>query len=104
MSRIASLAAALVSSTLLLSALPAAAQGAGYYNATPVVAPTKVSMITGDTMWKCKDGVCSARKSASRDVIVCQQVVQRVGVLSTFSANGAVFDAANLAKCNARAK
>ena len=89
---------------LATSALFASAAGAGYYNATPVAAPAKPSLIAGSMMWKCDGGVCSAAKATSRDAIVCEQVVKRIGAVSTFSANGATFDEAALAKCNARAK
>jgi hypothetical protein len=89
---------------LAVSSLFASAAGAGYYAATPVTAPAKPSLIAGSMMWKCDGGVCSAPKATSRDAIVCEQVVKRVGALSTFSANGTSFDEAALAKCNARAK
>ena len=81
-----------------------AASAQGYYSATPAVAPAKSSVITGGMLWKCDGGACTAAKGNSRDGIVCEQVVKRVGVLTTFSANGAAFDTAALAKCNARAK
>ena len=89
---------------LAASSLFASAAGAGYYNAKPVAAPSKPSLIAGSMMWKCDGGVCSAAKATSRDAIVCEQVVKRLGAVSTFSANGAAFDEAALAKCNARAK
>ena len=89
---------------LAASGLFASAASAGYYNATPVAAPAKPSLIAGSMMWKCDGGVCSAAKATSRDAIVCEQVVKRLGAVSTFSANGAAFDEAALAKCNARAK
>ena len=89
---------------LAASSLFASAAGAGYYNAKPVAAPGKPSLIAGSMMWKCDGGVCSAAKATSRDAIVCEQVVKRLGAVSTFSANGAAFDEAALAKCNARAK
>ena len=60
--------------------------------------------MAGRTRWKCSDGVCSAGKSSDRPNIMCELVVQRVGELSSFTANGAAFEADALAKCNARAK
>ena len=103
MTRILSIAAALATSVLFLSATAGHAQSSNYYSATPVAAPSKTSVITSGTLWKCVDGVCGAQKSTQRDVIMCQLVVQRVGVLSDFSVAGTPFDAAALAKCNARA-
>ena len=87
------------------SMLFATAAGAqSYYSVTPAAAPTKASVITGGMLWKCDGGACTAGRGSSRDAIVCEQVVKRVGTLTNFSANGAAFDAAALAKCNARAK
>ncbi len=103
MTRILSVAAALATSVMLLSGTAGHAQSTGYYSATPVAAPTKTSVITSGTLWKCADGVCTAKKSTQRDVIMCQMVVQRVGALSAFSVAGAPLDADTLAKCNARA-
>ncbi|MEN2787721.1 hypothetical protein ACFOKI_00505 [Sphingomonas qilianensis] len=93
-----------VAAAIMAAALTASAAGAGYYNATPVAAPAKPNLIAGDLIWKCDGAVCSAAKSTSRDAIVCEQVVKRLGAVSTFTANGAAFDAAALAKCNTRAK
>ena len=89
---------------LAASGLFATATSAGYYNATPVTALAKPSVIAGDLLWKCDGAACSAPKTTSRDQIVCEQVVKHIGAVSTFSANGAAFDEAALAKCNARAK
>lgn len=105
MTRIVSFAAAIATSVMLLSATAGNAQPTGgYYNATPIAAPSKASVITSGTLWKCADGVCSAKKSTQRDTIMCQLVVQRVGELSAFTAGEAAFDADALAKCNARAR
>ncbi len=104
MTRIATFAAACASSILLLSATAGHAQTGGYYNATPVAAPAKASLITGGTLWHCNDGVCVADKAPMRDVILCQMVAREVGKLATFTVAGAPLDADTLAKCNARAK
>lgn len=103
MTRILTAAAALASSIMLLSATAGYAQTGGYYSATPATAPTKASVITQGTLWKCADGVCTAKKSTQRDIIMCQLVVQRVGALSAFTIGGAPLDAAALTKCNERA-
>lgn len=91
-------------SLLSIAACPAFAQGGGYYTATTAAKVTRTSMISRGTVWTCADGVCSAPKTADRPGTVCQLVVQRVGALSAFTANGAAFDDASLAKCNERAK
>ena len=104
MIRFASILSTCSVSLLALGAVPALAQGTGYYSATPTAKVTKTSMISRGTVWKCVDGICSAPKTADRPGTVCQLVVQRVGALSAFTANGAAFDESALAHCNARAK
>lgn len=103
MNRFLSFAAALATSVMLLGAT-AQAQTAPYYSATPVAAPSKASVITAGSLWKCADGVCSARESTQRDIIMCQMVVQRIGTLSAFAVKGIAFDEATLAKCNSNAR
>jgi len=101
MVRILSLVAALAVS---VAPVAAQAQAGGYYVATPVTAPTKASVITSGTLWKCAGGSCTAAKSTQRDLIMCQMVAQRVGALSAFNVAGAAMDEASLAKCNERAR
>ncbi|OYY91266.1 MAG: hypothetical protein B7Y45_04030 [Sphingomonas sp. 28-66-16] len=103
MTRLLAIAASFATSVLLLSATAGHAQTSGYYNATPATAPTKTSVITAGTLWKCGDGVCVANKSTQRDPIMCQMVVKRLGTLTAFSVGGTAFDADALAKCNAAA-
>ncbi len=106
MTRILTTAAALASSILVSSVLfatAAIAQTGGYYTATPATAPTKASVITQGTLWKCTDGVCSAPKATQRDSIMCELVAKRVGTLTTFTVAGAPLAAEALTKCNERA-
>ncbi|MBX9880744.1 MAG: hypothetical protein K2X73_02095 [Sphingomonas sp.] len=100
MTRLLSVAAAVAG---LMIAPAAFAQGGTYYNAVPVAAPAKNSVITSGTLWKCTGPACSAPKSTQRDAIMCQLVVQRIGALKSFSVNGQPFGAAELAECNSRA-
>lgn len=104
MIRIATVAAA--AAAMLAIAPATAAQGGprGYYAATPVTAPTKTSLVTRSTIWKCDAGTCTAAKANARDNIVCELVAREVGQLTAFRANGAEFDADALAKCNAKAR
>lgn len=107
MSRLIALVAAVATSAALLSATATPARAAGaseYYRAMPVAQPRKASVITRGTLWKCADGVCSAPRAGSRDAVVCELAVQRLGALSEFHVNGAAFDATQLERCNARAK
>ena len=103
MIRLAPLATAALS-LAALSPVAAFAQSGGHYAATAVEAPKKASFITQNTIWKCKDGVCTAPKTPTQDKVMCERAVQRIGALSAFSAGGTAFDAEALAACNARAK
>ena len=103
MNRFAPIAAAVLS---FVAVTPAAAlaQSGGYYAATALEAPKSASFVTANTIWKCKDGVCTAPRAPSQDKVMCQRAVARIGALSSFSVGGAAFDAAALEACNARAK
>jgi len=99
-----SLGSALVTSALLLAAAPGHAASTGYYAATPVAPPAAAKLVVRDTLWKCGEAGCAASaKSNSRAAIVCQALAGRVGALTAFRAGAEEFDAAALAKCNARA-
>ncbi len=87
---------------VMLAATPAMAEG--YYSAVPTTAPSRASIVTRSTVWKCADGACIAAKAGSRDAIICELLVREVGPVSRFAAAGTDFDAAALEKCNARAK
>ena len=82
----------------------ATAQGAGYYTATPVTAPSKASFMARETVWTARDVSYTARRGDDRDSVQCELVVRQAGKLSAFTAGGAAFDAAALDKCNAKAR
>ena len=98
--------AAAAAATLALTPATGFAQGSarGYYAATPTAAPSKTSLVTRSTVWKCGEGTCIAAKANARDNIVCELVAKEVGTLTAFRANGADFNAEALAACNAKAK
>lgn len=89
---------------LVLGAPAGIAQTARGYAATPASAPAKPSFVTRSTVWKCGAGICVAARADSRDTIVCELAARELGTLAAFRANGADFDAAALAKCNAKAR
>lgn len=91
-------------SLVALAPAPAMAQSGGYYAATAVEAPKKVGFVTQNTLWKCKDSVCSAPRTPTQDKVMCERAVARIGALSAFRAGANAFDAAALEACNARAK
>ena len=107
MSRLIAFVAAVATSAALLSATATPARAAApndYYRAVPVSAPKHTSVVARGTLWKCDDAGCAAPRAGSRDAVVCELAVQRLGALSEFRANGTVFDATALERCNARAR
>lgn len=103
MIRLLSLAA--VASAVLLTPIAAtAAETTAYYAATPVATPAQTTVITNGTVWKWNATSFTATKGPQREGIVCEMIAQRAGKLAAFNAAGQAFDAAALAKCNARAK
>lgn len=103
MIRTLSVAAALLTSTLVLGATASHAQS-GYYTATPAATPTKTSFVARETVWTWRDTAYTARKGDSRDAIQCELAAKQAGKLTAFTAGGTAFDAAALDKCNAKAK
>ncbi|RYD59589.1 MAG: hypothetical protein EOP60_02070 [Sphingomonadales bacterium] len=104
MNRFYAVAAAAAATLALTPAVGAQGPSRGYYSATPASAPSKTSLVTRSTVWKCGEGVCVAPKANARDNIMCELVVREVGALTAFRANGGDFDADALAKCNAKAR
>jgi hypothetical protein len=100
MIRLAPIAASLTLAMLT----PATAQTGAHFVATPVEAPTRASFVTQNTLWKCAGNVCVAPKAPTKDKVMCERAVQRLGALSAFTVAGTPFDAQALAACNARAK
>ncbi|UUL81762.1 CC_3452 family protein [Sphingomonas qomolangmaensis] len=89
---------------MLALAVPAVAQGQGYYAAVPATPAVGKKLVTRDTIWRCGDSGCGAPKSATRPAILCELLVREVGSLQSFSVAGTAFDADALARCNAGAE
>ena len=99
-----SIASAVIASAALLAATGAPAQTvSGYYVATPAVATAKTQLMTRATPWRLQGASFVAAQAPEREMVLCQLVAKDVGQLSSFSAGGKAFDAANLDKCNAKA-
>ena len=97
MTRIATLFAA----TVALIGAPAAA---ATYSAKPAIQPGTTRIIARDISWNCGPAACLGKTLKSRPAILCEGLARRAGRLESFSADGRLFGAAELAKCNASAK
>ncbi len=93
---------ALLLSSLLLAA-PAVA-GAPHFQAEPLAKPAEARLVLRDTLWNCGDTACGAAASASRPAIVCAVLAREVGALRSFTVKGEALSAAELDRCNSRAR
>jgi hypothetical protein len=105
MIRLSSLAVSVAASVLLLGATAASAQpSSAFYAAKPAAAANAARLVVRDTLWMCGGAGCSSNsKGGSRPAIVCESLAREVGTLESFRAGDVTFDAAALAKCNAKA-
>ena len=87
---------------LVFAAAPAHASS--HYHAEPAASPAATKLVLRDTVWKCGADGCSASRSSSRPGTVCAVLAQKVGKLRSFSSEGQKLGAADLEKCNDRAR
>ncbi len=73
------------------------------YRAT-AIEPVSDTIIARETVWRCTDGECRAKKSSSSARHVCVRLVREVGKLEKFSFRETSFDADKLAQCNRKAR
>jgi hypothetical protein len=86
-----------------LMSTPALA-AAPHFQAEAVVQPAKSKVALRDTLWNCAGATCSAHESSSRPAIVCAVLARQIGALRSFSVKGEALGAAELERCNGRAK
>lgn len=85
-----------------LTAVPTRAANGPFYSARltrPMDGQQKV--IQKGVLWKCVGDECSAPRDASRPVIVCARLVQKVGPVARFATPQGDLAAEDLARCNA---
>lgn len=103
MARIAALLLALTSSFTLLGTA-AVAQPNGYYTLSLANPVDEAKPIVRGLLFACEGAACAAGEGTSRPAIICASVAREFGPVTAFAAAGEAFDAAQLAKCNAKAK
>ena len=89
---------------MLGAAAGPALAGPAHYRAQPATAPAAERVVVRDLLWKCGPEGCVAGRSASRPAIACAALARQVGSLRSFSTGGRPLAAAELEKCNARAR
>ena len=105
-SRLGMLVGAASLSSLLLIAAPQAhaASNSAFYRAELVTPVEMRRAVVRDAMFMCDGTSCMGSKANSRAAIVCASFVREFGAVTSFAAGGTALDAADLEKCNARAR
>jgi hypothetical protein len=93
--------ACLIVAASALGAIPA---NAATYSAKLTAPPGTAQIIGRDISWTCNGSACRGATADSRPAVLCQGLARQVGALASFAADGRLFGAAELAKCNASAK
>ena len=88
---------------LTLGAAPALA-AAPTYRAELAAPTSSTQLIARGQMWKCNGDGCVAGKSNSRPAVACAALAREAGALRSFSVQGRALSAADLQKCNAKAR
>ena len=82
---------------------PAAASAASY-SGVPVTRAAQQRIIASDISWACGADACQGSSDESRPLVLCQDLAARTGRLASFVADGRAFNAAELDRCNSRAR
>ena len=90
----------LTAAAALLVAAPAVA---GTFTAQPAVPTKQGKIVARDIVWTCTDLGCRGATAESRPAVLCQALAKKAGRLTSFTANGRAFAAAELDRCNAAA-
>jgi hypothetical protein len=85
-------------------ALAAAPSSGAYYQARFAAPPAAERLIVRRLIWKCGPGGCVAGRSNSLATTDCAALARQGGRLSSFTVAGRALSAAELEKCNARAR
>lgn len=89
--------------TLAFAVAPAAVSAATFV-ATPVVRPAAVHIIANDISWNCGDGACIGATEESRPLVLCQDLAQRAGRMTSFVVDGRPISGSQLGNCNPHAR
>lgn len=91
---------ALILSALAFAAAPASA---GSYSAK-LSTPANGRLIVRDIVWNCGPAACQGATDESRPAVLCESLAKKAGRVTEFLVDGRALAAAELERCNARAK
>jgi hypothetical protein len=103
--RLGALAAAMLTSTLLIGVAPQAHAATGPYYQVELAQPAAVEkqLIRG-VFFKCDGTACRAPLASSAPKNVCISVARELGEVTSFKAGNRTFDATEIAACNEKMK
>ncbi|AOF98991.1 MAG: CC_3452 family protein [Blastomonas fulva] len=104
LTQIVFIAAASLSSMVMLQASTASAQtpGASYFSAELAAPVEKTTKIIQGVVWQCEGTVCSGSKATSRPVNACTRLSRKMGEVTAFTTRSEPMAQEDLAACNAK--
>jgi hypothetical protein len=107
LTQIAFVAAASLSSMVMLQASTASAQtpastGASYFSAELAAPVAKTTKIIQGVVWQCEGTVCSGSKATSRPINACTRLARRMGSVTSFTTRSEPMAGEEIAVCNAK--
>ena len=97
MTRVTSLLAAVA---VLVTAVPAMAQGAGLRAEFAAPFARSETVIIDGRQWSCSGTSCTSASDDPRPAIACRKLARKVGPVARFASSKAELDAAAIASCN----
>ena len=102
--QIALVAAASLSSLVMMQASTASAQapGSSYFTAELAAPVEKTTKIIQGVVWQCEGTVCSGSKATSRPINACTRLARKMGDVTAFTTRSEAMAGEELATCNAK--
>ena len=85
---------------VLMTALPAMAQGAGLLAEFAAPFARSETVIIDGRQWSCSGNACTSASDDPRPAIACRKLARKVGPVARFASPKAELDAAAIATCN----
>lgn len=100
--QIAFVAAASLSSLVMMQASTASAQttATGYFTAELAAPVEKTTKIIQGVVWQCEGTTCTGSKATSRPIMACSRLSRKMGEVTAFSIRSEPMANEDLAACN----
>ena len=102
--QLAFVAAASISSLVMMQASTASAQapGSSYFTAELAAPVEKTTKIIQGVVWQCEGTVCTGSKATSRPINACTRLARKMGDVTAFTTRSEAMAGEELAACNAK--